>query len=119
MLLAKSMPGKPIKVVWSREDDVTQDMYRPFAAQRIEVGLDDKNEIVGWRHRIVAASYLARAIPPLFKKIGGKDLVSASGGDFRYAVPAQHVDYVRIRAASRSAPGAASPRATPSSRSRA
>jgi isoquinoline 1-oxidoreductase beta subunit len=96
-LLAKAMPGKPVKVVWSREDDVTQDMHRPFAVQRLEVGLDDKNEIVGWRHRIVAASYLARAIPPLFKKIGGKDLVSASGGDFRYAVPAQHVDYVRVQ----------------------
>ena len=96
-LLAKSMPGKPIKVVWSREDDVTQDMWRPFAVQRIEVGLDDKNEIVGWRHRVVAASYLARAIPPLFKKIGGKDLVSAGGGEFRYAVPAQHVDYVRAQ----------------------
>lgn len=96
-LLAKQMPGTPVKVVWSREDDVTRDMYRPFAAQRIEVGLDDNNEIVGWRHRIVAASYLARAIPPLFKAIGGKDPVSASGGEFRYAVPAQHVDYVRAQ----------------------
>jgi isoquinoline 1-oxidoreductase beta subunit len=97
VLLAKTMPGKPIKVVWSREDDVTQDMWRPFAAQRIEVGLDDKNEIVGWRHRVVAASYLARAIPPLFKKIGGKDLVSAGGGEFRYAVPTHQVDYVRAQ----------------------
>jgi isoquinoline 1-oxidoreductase beta subunit len=97
VLLAKSMPGKPIKVIWSREDDVSQDMWRQFAGQRIEVGLDDKNEIVGWRHRVVAQSYLARAIPPLFKKIGGKDLVSAGGGEFRYAVPAQHVDYVRAQ----------------------
>ena len=96
-LLAKQMPGTPVKVVWSREDDVMRDMYRPFAAQRIEVGLDDNNEIVGWRHRIVAASYLARAIPPLFKHLGGKDPVSASGGDFRYAVPAQQVDYVRAQ----------------------
>src|SRR4051794_10905359 len=91
------MPGKPVKVIWSREDDVTQDMWRPFAAQRIEVGLDDKNEIVGGRHRVVAASYRARAIPPLFQKLGGKDVVSASGGDFRYAVPAQQVDYVRMQ----------------------
>ena len=95
--LAKGMPGKPIKVIWSREDDVTQDMWRPLAVQRIEVALDEKNEVVGWRHRIVAASYLARAIPPLFQKIGGRDLVSAGGGDFRYAVPAQRVDYVRTQ----------------------
>ena len=116
VLLAKSMPGKPIKVIWSREDDITQDMWRPLAAQRIEVGLDDKNEIVGWRHRVVAQSYLARGIPPLFKKLGGKDIVSAGGGDFRYAVPAQHVDYVRAQSGFESAPGAESPRATPSSR---
>lgn len=95
--LAKAMPGKAVKVIWSREDDIQQDMWRPLAAQRLEVGLDAKGDIVGWRHRIVAASYLARAIPPLFKQIGGKDLVSASGGDFRYAVPAQQVDYVRAQ----------------------
>jgi isoquinoline 1-oxidoreductase beta subunit len=95
--LAKIMQGTPVKVVWSREDDVTQDMWRPFAAQRLEVGLDDKGNIVGWRHRIVAASYMARAIPPLFKKLGGKDPVSASGGDFRYSVPTQQVDYVRAQ----------------------
>ena len=95
--LAKSMPGKAIKVVWSREDDVMSDMWRPLAAQRIEVGLDEKGDIVGWRHRVVAASYLARAIPPLFEKIGGADIVSAGGGEFRYAVPAHHVDYVRVK----------------------
>jgi isoquinoline 1-oxidoreductase beta subunit len=95
-ILAKHT-GKPVKVVWSREDDITQDMWRPFAVQRIEVGLDDKGDIVGWRHRIVAASYMARAIPPLFKKIGGKDPVSAVGGEFRYSVPAHRVDYVRAQ----------------------
>jgi isoquinoline 1-oxidoreductase beta subunit len=40
---------------------------------------------------------MARGIPPLFQKLGGKDPVSASGGDFRYAVPAQQVDYVRMQ----------------------
>ncbi len=97
VILAKGMPGTPVKVIWSREDDVTGDMWRPLAVQRIEAGLDDKGAIVGWRHRIVAASYLARGIPPLFEKLGGRDLVSASGGDFRYAVPAQFVDYVRVQ----------------------
>ena len=52
---------------------------------------------MGWRHRIVAATYLARGIPPLFEKLGGRDIVSTSGGDFRYAVPAQFVDYVRVQ----------------------
>jgi isoquinoline 1-oxidoreductase subunit beta len=93
--LAKTLPGRPIKVIWSREDDIQQDMWRPLAAQRVEVGLDANNNIVGWRHRVVAQSYIARAIPPLFEKMGGKDIVSASGGEFRYAVANHQVDYIR------------------------
>jgi isoquinoline 1-oxidoreductase subunit beta len=93
--LAKTMPGRPIKVIWSREDDIQQDMWRPLAAQRVEVGLDAAGNIVGWRHRVVAQSYIARAIPPLFEKMGGQDVVSASGGEFRYAVTNHHVDYIR------------------------
>jgi isoquinoline 1-oxidoreductase beta subunit len=93
--LAKTMPGRPIKVIWSREDDIQQDMWRPLAAQRVEVGLDAAGNIAGWRHRVVAQSYIARAIPPLFEKMGGQDVVSASGGEFRYAVPNHQVDYIR------------------------
>ena len=93
--LAKTILGRPIKVIWSREDDIQQDMWRQFAAQRVEVGLDASGNIVGWRHRVVAQSYLARAIPALFEKTGGKDVVSAGGGDFRYAVPNHQVDYIR------------------------
>ena len=93
--LAKTLPGRPIKVIWSREDDIQQDMWRPLAAQHVEVGLDANGNIVGWRHRVVAQSYIARAIPPLFEKMGGKDVVSASGGEFRYAVPSHQVDYIR------------------------
>jgi isoquinoline 1-oxidoreductase subunit beta len=93
--LAKTMPGRPIKVIWSREDDIQQDMWRPLAAQHVEVGLDAAGNIVGWRHRVVAQSYIARAIPPLFEKMGGQDVVSASGGEFRYAVPSHQVDYIR------------------------
>lgn len=97
VLLAKTMPGRPIKVVWSREDDIQNDKWRPLSAQRIEVGLDAAGNIVGWRHRIVAESYLARALPGLFQKIGGRDLVSGGGGEVKYALPAQLVEYVRAR----------------------
>jgi isoquinoline 1-oxidoreductase subunit beta len=92
--LAKIVTGRPIKVIWSREDYIQQDMWRPLAAQHIEVGLDANSNIVGWRHRVVAQSYIARAIPPLFEKMDGKDIVSASGGEFRYAVGNHQVDYV-------------------------
>jgi isoquinoline 1-oxidoreductase beta subunit len=92
--LAKVVPGQPVKLIWSREDDLIGDKFRPLAAQRIEVGLDGHGDIVGWRHRIVAASYIARAIPPMFKATGGKDIVSG-GAEFKYAVPAHLVEYIR------------------------
>jgi isoquinoline 1-oxidoreductase beta subunit len=95
VLIAKTMPGRPIKLIWSREDDVQNDKYRPLAAQRIEVGLDGSGNIVGWRHRIVCESYFARSQPHLLEKLHGKDRVSGGGGEFNYAVPTHLVEYVR------------------------
>jgi isoquinoline 1-oxidoreductase beta subunit len=54
VLLAKSGEGQPVKVIWSREDDVLRDKFRPLEAQHVQVGLDAAGNIVGWRHRIVA-----------------------------------------------------------------
>jgi isoquinoline 1-oxidoreductase beta subunit len=95
VLLAKAVPGRPVKVIWSREDDVQNDTFRPLSAQHLEIGLDAANNIVGWRQRIVAESLFARAAPPLFKALGGKDAVSAGGGELKYAVPAVAVEYIR------------------------
>ena len=53
LILALNMPGKPVKMIWSREDDIRNDKLRPLTAQRIEIGLDGNNDIVGWRQRIV------------------------------------------------------------------
>ena len=64
------------------------DKFRPLTAQRVEIGLDANDNIVGWRHRIVNESYFARILPPeLFAKIGKQDVVSGGGGDMSYAVP--------------------------------
>lgn len=54
--LAKAAEGRPVKVIWSREDDIRHDKFRPLEAQNIRVGLDADGRIVGWRHRIVADS---------------------------------------------------------------
>jgi isoquinoline 1-oxidoreductase beta subunit len=93
--LAKLMPGTPIKVIWSREDDIANDTFRPLAGQRIEVGLDASGNIVGWHHRIVCASVFKRTAPDIMEKTGGMDPVSAGGGDMKYALPARLVEYVR------------------------
>jgi len=94
-LLAKAVPGRAVKMIWSREDDIMNDKFRPLTAQHVEVGLDASGNIVGWRHRIVNESYLARIMPPdLFAQLK-QDRVSGGGGEMSYAVPNHRVEWVR------------------------
>ncbi|MDF2618880.1 MAG: isoquinoline 1-oxidoreductase [Xanthobacteraceae bacterium] len=93
--LAKQVEGRPVKVVWSREDDVRHGKYRPLAAQHVEVGLDAAGNIVGWRHRVVADSIFARTMPDMFKSDGGLDTVVTDGTIFNYRVPAHLVEFIR------------------------
>jgi len=51
--------GVPVKVVWTREDDVRGGFYRPLFLHRIEAGLDAKGLPVAWRHVVVGQSILA------------------------------------------------------------
>ena len=95
VLLARAAEGRPVKVVWSREDDIRHDKFRPLEAQHIQVGLDTDGHILGWRHRIVADSVFARTMPELFDGKGGHDDVVTEGAHFNYAVPAHHVEYLR------------------------
>jgi len=51
-LISKAV-GRPVKLILSREDDLAAGTFRPMTVQRIDVGLDAKGDIVGWRHRVV------------------------------------------------------------------
>ena len=93
-LLAKEMPGRPVKLVYSREDDILADPYRPLVLQRVEVGLDAAGKILGWHHRVVGESYFARVFPPLIVKTGGKDGL-VSNVQIPYAIDNQLVEYLR------------------------
>jgi isoquinoline 1-oxidoreductase beta subunit len=95
VMLAKEVPGRPVKVMRTREDDMEDGLYRPLAAQRIDVGLDASGRILGWRHRIVSESVFARSQPQVFAKTKGVDNVVTHGGRFSYDVGSQAVEYVR------------------------
>lgn len=95
VLLAMAVPGHPVKVIWSREDDVRHGKYRPLTAQHVRVGLDNKGGIAGWQHRIVAQSIYARVAPAAFERSGGKDGTVTDGLDFNYHVPDHLVEYIR------------------------
>jgi len=58
VLLAKAA-GKPVKLIWSREDDVAGGKFRPATAHLIEAGFDASGKLVAWHHRVVAESVSA------------------------------------------------------------
>ncbi len=84
----------PIKIVWSREEDVQHDMYRPYYYDRISAGLDEQGKVIAWKHRIVGSSIVARFAPAAFKDDLDFDAVDGSI-DLVYDIPNFHVDYVR------------------------
>jgi isoquinoline 1-oxidoreductase subunit beta len=85
----------PVKVMWTREEDIQHDMYRPYWFDRMSAGVDDKGRPVAWSHRFAGSSVASRWAPPWFKN--GLDPDSTEGAvDLVYALPNMHVDYVRV-----------------------
>jgi isoquinoline 1-oxidoreductase beta subunit len=85
----------PVKVVWTREEDIQHDMYRPYFFDRISAGLDEKGMPVAWNHRFAGSSILARWLPPAFNN--GLDPDTTDGAiNLTYALPNMHVEYLRV-----------------------
>jgi len=92
--IAQQVSG-PVQVIWTREEDIQHDMYRPHYYDRISAGLDAQGKPVGWSHRIVGSSIIARYYGPEALKNGiDRDAVEASANQ-PYDVGAIHVDYVQ------------------------
>jgi isoquinoline 1-oxidoreductase beta subunit len=92
-LEASKATGAPVKVIWSREDDIQNSLYRPASYHRLQAGLDAGGQPVAWTHRIVAPSIMARVFPDTVKN--GLDEEAVEGGmGMPYTVPNVHVDYV-------------------------
>jgi len=92
-LIAKQAKD-PIKVVWSREEDIQHDMYRPYYYDRFAAGLDEQGTLKSWSHRIAGSAIMARFFPPLFKD--GIDPDGVDGAvDMPYAVPNKRVEFIR------------------------
>ncbi len=92
--IAKHVDG-PVKVVWTREEDIQHDMYRPYFVDRISAGLDANGMPVAWKHRFAGSSIIARWLPPAFKD--GIDPDTVEGAiDLVYALPNLHVEYLRV-----------------------
>jgi isoquinoline 1-oxidoreductase subunit beta len=85
----------PVKVIWTREEDIQHDMYRPYFFDRMSAGLDGNGMPVAWNHRFAGSSIIARWLPPAFNN--GLDPDTTEGAiDLTYALPNMHVEYVRV-----------------------
>ncbi len=91
--IAKQVDG-PVKIVWTREEDIQHDMYRPYYFDRIAAGLDEQGKPVAWQHRVTGSSILARWLPPAFKNGLDADAVEGAA-EPPYTLPNIFVDYVR------------------------
>jgi isoquinoline 1-oxidoreductase subunit beta len=87
----------PVKVVWSREEDIRQQLYRPLYHDRLKARVE-KGKIAAWHHRITGGSIMARWLPPAFKD--GLDVDAVDGTtELPYSVGDMLVEYIRHESA--------------------
>ena len=102
VLLAKQIPGVPIKLVWSREEDMRQGYFRPISQCKLSAGLDHKGDLVGLSMRISGQSILATVAPARMEN--GVDWITFQGlfptngnraaeAGIGYTIPNLTVDY--------------------------
>jgi isoquinoline 1-oxidoreductase beta subunit len=90
--------GVPVKVVWTREDEIQHGAYRPASRHVLGAGLDAQGGPVAWTHRIVAPSIVGQRWPEEIQ--GGMDFSAVEGAaNFPYAIPNLRVDYVMANTA--------------------
>ena len=86
--------NKPVKLLWTREDDMSHDFYRPASLHKLKGSLSEKNELIGWEHRIISPSISGQRSPDRFKN-GELDRSAVNGAsNLPYDVPNILVDYV-------------------------
>ena len=97
--IAKNFPDVPVKMIWSREEDMAHDFYRPISQCKLSAGLDDNGNLVGLHARISGQSINAYLNPALIS--GGKDMRQLQGYDVKpgeaqlgYGAPNMLIEYV-------------------------
>jgi len=99
VLIAKQMPGTPIKMIWSREEDMAQGRFHPIMQCKLQGGLDEKGNLTALHMRLSGQSILAAVRPEVVQAQKGRDPLSFQGvfesGEhaFTYDIPNLLVDH--------------------------
>jgi isoquinoline 1-oxidoreductase beta subunit len=92
-VLMSKEAGGPVKVMWTREDDVRNGRFRPISAHALKAGFDQSGKLTAWQHRIAVDRVGAYMDPVRYQAAGGKDFIAMLGADLRgYDVPHQLVE---------------------------
>lgn len=91
--VAQQVQG-PVQVMWTREEDIQHDMYRPYYYDRLTAGVDAEGKVTGWSHRITGSSIIERYSPAWIKDGVDPDAVEGSANQ-PYGISDIHVEWVR------------------------
>jgi len=82
VLLSKEVK-RPVKVLWTREDDVKNGRFRPLSVHYLRAGLDGAGQIVAWQHRVACDEITAFQDPVRYKGGGERDFLAMAGSELR------------------------------------
>jgi isoquinoline 1-oxidoreductase beta subunit len=92
-VLMSKEAGRPVKVIWTREDDIANGRFRPISAHAVKAGFDQSGKLTAWQHRIAVDRVGAYMDPVRYQMAGGKDFIAMLGADLKgYDVPHQLVE---------------------------
>jgi len=90
--IAMAMPGTPVKMMWSREEDTQHDFYRPASLAKLRAGLDAQGRLIAFEAKIACPSILAVLMPGAARN--GIDFTAVRTlSDMPYEIPNQRIDY--------------------------
>ncbi|GBG12577.1 isoquinoline 1-oxidoreductase subunit beta [Novimethylophilus kurashikiensis] len=91
--IAKQLPY-PVKVVWTREEDMQHGIYRPYYYDKLSAALDDQGKPIAWSHRVTGSSVMSRWVPQMVENGLDPDAVEGAR-DPLYARDNLLVEYIR------------------------
>lgn len=104
-VLCSKAVGRPVKVTWSREDDVKNGTFRPAAAQRIDAGLTADGKLSGWHHKVATPTVIGFFNPGRWEAVRPNDVISMRGAESKfYGIADFQADHIITEREARLAP---------------